>query len=200
MNVNFNLKELLAYFKKTSFRIAFLIGISLYKFWLLDSNNVVVSNIVTMVFILSVVFLLDDIIEKIIGFFNKRLVVKKHIKELQSISDPQVIILIAHYFENTKNKIEINSNSYFNVKEGEYQILKSKQIIFQATSISSSFKFPFTLQEWAYNELTRAVEKKEIYFEERKKDYIIHWYNRQIKCEKEYLNDYKNYNNEFDYM
>lgn len=200
MNVNFNLKDFLAYFKKTSFKIAFLIGISLYKFWLLDSTNVVVNNIVTVIFILAVVFLLDDIFERIIGFFNKKLVIKKYIKELQNISDPQVLILIAHYFENNKNKIDINSTSYFNVKEGEYQILKSKLIIFQATSMSTSFSFPFTLQEWAYNELTRAVDNKEIYFEETKKEYIIHWYDRQIKCDKDYLNDYREYNNELDYM
>ena len=200
MNVNFNLKDFLAYFKKTSFRIAFLIGISLYKFWLLDSNNAVINNIVTIIFILAVVFLLDDIIERIISFFNKKLIVKKHVKELQNISDPQVLILIAHYFENYKNKIDINSTSYFNMKEGEYQILKSKLIIFQATSMSTSFSFPFTLQEWAYNELMRAVDNKEIYFEETKKEYIIHWYGRQIKCDKEYLNDYREYNNELDYM
>lgn len=200
MNVNFNLKDFLAYFKKTSFRIAFLIGISLYKFWLLDSNNAVINNIVTIIFILAVVFLLDDIIERIISFFNKKLIVKKYVKELQNISDPQVLILIAHYFENDKNKIDINSTSYFNMKEGEYQILKSKLIIFQATSMSTSFSFPFTLQEWAYNELMRAVDNKEIYFEETKKEYIIHWYGRQIKCEKEYLNDYREYNNELDYM
>lgn len=200
MNVNFNLKDFIDYFRKTSFRIAFLIGISLYKFWLLDSNNAVINNIVTIIFILAVVFLLDDMIETIISFFNKKLIVKKYVKELQNISDSQVLILIAHYFENEKNKIDINSTSYFNMKEGEYQILKSKLIIFQATSMSTSFSFPFTLQEWAYNELMRAVDNKEIYFEETKKEYIIHWYGRQIKCDKEYLYDYSEYNNEIDYM
>jgi len=198
MNVNFNLKDFLAYFKKTSFRIAFLIGISLYKFWLLDSNNAVINNIVTIIFILAVVFLLDDIIEIIISFFNKKLIVKKYVKELKKISDPQVLILIAHYFEYNKGTIEINSTSYFSLEDGEYQVLKSKLIIFQATNMRSSFNFPFTLQEWAYNELTRAVDDGEIAFEETKKDYIIHWYKREIKCEKELLKEYKDSNNQFD--
>ena len=66
MNVNFNLKDFLAYLKKTSFRISFLIGISLYKFWLLDTQNTTIYNIVNIIFVLSIIFLLDDVIEKII--------------------------------------------------------------------------------------------------------------------------------------
>lgn len=200
MNVNFNLKDFLAYFKKTSFRISFLIGISLYKFWLLDTQNTTINNIVNIIFILAIIFLLDDIIGKIISSFNKKIIVKKYIKELKNVSDPQVLILIAHYFEYNNGKIDINSTSYFSMQEGEYQILKSKLIIFQATSMRSSFNFPFTLQEWAYNELMRAVDKNEISFEETKKEYIIHWYTRKIKCDKKYLNDYKDYNNRIHYM
>ena len=62
----------------------------------------------------------------------------------------------------------------------------------------SSFNFPFTLQEWAYNELTRAVSAGEIFFEETKKEYIIHWYKRKIKCEKDFLNEYKGSNDQYD--
>lgn len=197
MNVNFNLKDFLAYFKKTSFRISFLIGISLYKFWLLDTQNTTIYNIVNIIFVLSIIFLLDDIIEKIINYFNKKTIIKKYVKELKNISDPQVLILISHYFENNKGKIEINPTSYFSLQEGEYQILKSKLIIFQATSMRSSFNFPFTLQEWAYNELIRAVDNNEIFLEETKKEYIIHWYARKLKCNKEYINEY---NNKIEYM
>lgn len=195
MNVHFNLKDFFAYFKKISFRISFLIGISLYKFWLLNTNNAIIINIVNIVFVLAVIFLLDDILEKIINCINKKTLVKKYIKELKKISDPQVLILMTHYFEYSNGNIDINSTSYFSIEEGEYRILQSKLIIFQATDIRSSFNFPFTLQEWAYNELIRAVDTKEISLEETKKEYIIHWYTRDIKCEKDLVNEYKNYNN-----
>lgn len=198
MNVNFNLKDILAYFKKTSFRISFLIGISLYKFWLLDTKNTTIINIVNIIFVLAVIFLLDDIVEKIINCIDKKRVVKKYIKELKQISDPQVLILIAHYFDYNKGVIDINPTSYFSLQDGEYQVLKSKLIVFQATNMRSSFNFPFTLQEWAYNELTRAVAAGEISFEEIKKEYVIHWYKRKIKCEKDFLNEYRESNDQYD--
>lgn len=198
MNVNFNLKDILAYFKKTSFKISFIIGIALYKFWLLDTKNNTIINIVNIIFILAIIFLLDDIIEKIINLINNKRIVNKYVKELKKISDAQVLILIAHYFEYNKGTIEINPTSYFSLEDGEYQVLKSKLIIFQATNMRSSFNFPFKLQEWAYNELTRAVDDGEIAFEETKKDYIIHWYKREIKCEREFLKEYKDSNNQFD--
>lgn len=198
MNVNFNLKDVLAYFKKTSFRISFLIGISLYKFWLIDTKNNTILNIVNIIFVLAVIFLLDDIAERIINYINKKRIVKKRVKELKQISDPQVLILIGHYFDYNKGGIGINPTSYFSLQDGEYQVLKSKLIVFQATNMRSSFNFPFTLQEWAYNELTRAVSAGEIFFEETKKEYIIHWYKRKIKCEKDFLNKYKASNDQYD--
>ena len=198
MNVNFNLKDVLAYFKKTSFRISFLIGISLYKFWLIDTKNNTILNIVNIIFVLAVIFLLDDIAERIINYINKKRIVKKCVKELKQISDPQVLILIAHYFDYNKGGIDINPTSYFSLQDGEYQVLKSKLIVFQATNMRSSFNFPFTFQEWAYNELTRAVSAVEIFFEETKNEYIIHWYKRKIKCEKDFLNEYRDSNDQYD--
>ena len=193
MNVNFDLKELLLFFKKTSFKIAFLIGISVYKFWLLDTENKIINNLVTIILILSIIFLLDDIIGKIAAYINRKNAIKKRINELKKLSDPQVLILILHYFEFNKDKLEINSTSYFNMHEGEYQILQSKLIIFRASSTSYTINFPFTMQEWAYNELVRAVENDEISFKESKKQYIIKWYSRELTCGKDIKDNYNNY-------
>lgn len=198
MNVNFNLKDILVYFKRTSFRISFLIGISLYKFWLLDTKNTIIINIVNIIFVLAVIFLLDDIVERIINCIDKKGGVKKCIKGLKQMSDPQVLILISHYFDYNKGVIDINSTSYFSLQDGEYQVLKSKLIVFQATNMSDSFDFPFTLQEWAYKELTRAVVTGEISFEETENEYIIHWYKRKIKYEKNFLNEYRESNDQHD--
>lgn len=198
MNVNFNLKDILVYFKRTSFRISFLIGISLYKFWLLDTKNTIIINIVNIIFALAVIFLLDDIVERIKNCIDKKIGIKKCIKGLKQMSDPQVLILISHYFDYNKGVIDINSTSYFRLQDGEYQVLKSKLIVFQATNMSDSFDFPFTLQEWAYKELTRAVVTGEISFEETVNEYIIHWYKRKIKYEKNFLNEYRESNNQHD--
>lgn len=198
MNVNFNLKDILVYFKRTSFRISFLIGISLYKFWLLDTKKAIIINMVNIIFVLAVTFLLDDIVERIKKCIDKKISIKKCIKELKQISDPQVLILISHYFDYKKGVIDINSISYFSLQDGEYQVLKSKFIVFQAANISNSFDFPFTLREWAYKELTRAVGTDEIFFEESENEYIIHWYKRKIKCEKKFFNEYRESNNRYD--
>lgn len=200
MNVNFDLKGFLAFFKKTSFRISFLIGITIYKFWLLDTSNEIVNNIVSIIFVLSLVFLLDDMIERILSFIKRKTAVKKHIKELKNISDPQVLILVSHYFDYDKSKIEINPTSNFSMTDGEYQILQSKLIIFQASSTSFSPSFPFTIQEWAYNELVRAVESKEIEFKETKTQYVIKWYSRELKCDKDDIDDRRDYYDHMDYV
>ena len=47
------------------------------------------------------------------------------------------------------------------------------------------------------NELIRAIDNNEIFLEETKKEYIIHWYARKLKCIKEYINEY---NNKIEYM
>lgn len=200
MNINFDLKGFLAFFKKTSFRISFLIGITIYKFWLLDTSNEIINNVVSIVFVLSIIFLLDDVIESIFSLINQKTIVKKYIKELKNISDPQVLILILHYFDYDKGKIEINSTSNFSMTDGEYQVLQSKFIIFRSSTMSYTTSFPFTIQEWAYNELVRAVESKEIEFMETKTQYIIKWYSRELKCDKNDIDDRRDYYDHMDYV
>ncbi len=197
MNVSFNFKDFLLYFKKISFKISFFVGISLYKFVLLNSQSTIINNIVNVIFILSIIFLLDDIIERIIKTVNKKNVLKKYIKELKNLSNSQIDILLAHYFKYNNKNLEVNQTSYFNIQEGEYQILKSKYIIFQAAKVATSFFLPFTLNEWAYNEIVRAIDNHEIYIEELKNDCTIIWYSKSVKCDKEIFNnrdyDYNNY-------
>ena len=197
MNVSFNFKDFLLYFKKISFKISFFVGISLYKFVLLNSQSTIINNIVNVIFILSIIFLLDDIIERIIKTVNKKNVLKKYIKELKNLSNSQIDILLAHYFKYNNKNLEVNQTSYFNIQEGEYQILKSKYIIFQAAKVATSFFLPFTLNEWAYNEIVRAIDNHEIYIEELKNDCTIIWYSKRVKCDNEIFNnrdyDYNNY-------
>jgi len=200
LNVNFDLKGFLAFFKKISFRISFLVGITIYKFWLLDTSNEIINNVVSIIFILSLVFLLDDIIEQIILRFKQKTAVKKRVKMLKNISDPQVLILVSHYFDYDKGKIEINPTSNFSMTDGEYQVLQSKYIIFRASTMSYTTSFPFTIQEWAYNELVRAVGNKDIEFRETKTQYVIKWYSRELKCDKDDIDDRREYYDHMDYV
>ena len=41
----------------------------------------------------------------------------------------------------------------------------------------------------------KAIDK---IFEEIKKEYVIHWYKREIKCEKDFLNEYRESNDQYD--
>ena len=59
MNINFDIKNLLAFFKRTTFRIAFMIGIIIYKFWLLETKNEVINNVVNIVLVISIIFVLE---------------------------------------------------------------------------------------------------------------------------------------------
>ena len=191
MNINFDLKNLLTFFKRTSFRIAFLIGMFVYKFYLLKTTSKIMNNIINIVLIVAIIFVVDDVLEKIINPLKEKYTLKKYKKELKQLSEPQVLILIYHYFNYDKDIIKVNPSSHFNLYEGEYQILVSKSIIFSATSMSSPFNFPFTIQDWAYKEMIRAIDKKEIEIEATKKDYIIRWYSHEFKCNKNELNDMK---------
>ena len=189
MNVNFNLKDFLAFFKKTSFRISFLIGMIVYKFYLLETENSIFKNIIDIILVVAIIFVLDDILEKIFNpiKFSKEL--KKCIEDLKKLTEPQIFILLYHYFDFTNEKIIVNQTSNFNLHEGEYQILASKFIIFRAASTSSSFNFPFSIQDWAYKEIIRAINAKEIEVKKKKYEYIVKWYSYEYRFNKNELED-----------
>lgn len=189
MNINFDIKNLLAFFKRTTFRIAFLMGIIIYKFWLLETENEVINNVVNIVLVISIIFVLDDILEKIFKPIKLKITLKEYINDLKNLSEPQILILIYHYFNFEKDKIVVNPTSYFNLHEGEFQILVSKVIIFRAASTASSFNFPFSIQDWAYKEIIRAIDNKEIKINKSKNEYIVKWYRKEYKFSKEELDD-----------
>lgn len=189
MNINFDIKNLLAFFKRTTFRIAFMIGIIIYKFWLLETKNEVINNVVNIVLVISIIFVLDDILEKIFKPIKLKITLKDYTNNIKNLSEPQVLILIYHYFDFKKDKIVVNPTSYFNLHEGEYQILVSKLIIFRAASTASSFNFPFSIQDWAYKEIIRAIDNKEIEINKIKNEYTVKWYKKEYKFNKEELDD-----------
>lgn len=189
MNINFDIKNLLAFFKRTTFRIAFMLGIIIYKFWLLETENEVINNVVNIVLVISIIFVLDDILEKIFKPIKLKITLKEYINDLKNLSEPQVLILIYHYFNFEKDKIVVNPTSYFNLHEGEYQILVSKLIIFRAASTASSFNFPFSIQDWAYKEIIRAIDNKEIKINKTKNEYTVKWYKKEYKFNKKELED-----------
>lgn len=189
MNINFDIKNLLAFFKRTTFRIAFMVGIIIYKFWLLETENEVINNVVNIVLVISIIFVLDDILEKIFKPIKLKITLKEYINDLKNLSEPQILILIYHYFNFEKDKIVVNPTSYFNLHEGEFQILVSKLIIFRAASTASSFNFPFSIQDWAYKEIIRAIDNKEIKINKSKNEYIVKWYRKEYKFSIEELDD-----------
>lgn len=193
MNINVNLKDILNFFTRLSFKIAFFIGIFIYKNFILDGSNNTSKIIVNIIFIISIIFLLDDLIDKTIKIFRKKFVLRKYIKGLKELSKPQIEILVSKYLEIKNNTIIIKPTAYFNISKGEYLILKSKFIIFRAASMQNSFNFPFTLQEWAYNELSRAIKNKKIIWNKEGKTNRINWYGKEIVFKEKQNYDYYEY-------
>ena len=189
MNINFDIKNLLAFFKRTTFRIAFMVGIIIYKFCQLETKNEIINNVVNIILVISIIFVLDDILEKIFKPIKVRITLNDYIKELKNLSEPQVLILIYHYFNFDEDKLIVNQTSYFNLHEGEYQILVSKLILFRAASTASSFNFPFSIQDWAYKEIIKAIDNKEIEINKLKNEYIVKWYKKEYRFNKEELDD-----------
>lgn len=173
MNINVSLKDVLKFFTKLSFKIAFFIGIIIYKIFLLDNSNKFENNVVNIILIISIIFLVDDLINRALKTINKKVIISKLKKGLKKLSDPQIEILVSNYLILKNNSIIINPTAYFSLERGEYQILLSKQIIFRSATIQGSLYFPFTIQEWAYNEIDNAIKKKEIVYKKREKKFIL---------------------------
>lgn len=184
MNFSIDFKNILNFFTKFSFKISFFIGIVIYRFILLDRNSEISITITNILLTISVIFLIDEVVNKIFSFFNKKIVTKKYKKELENLSEPQIKIFAENYLIFEKNNIEINPTAYFNIQDGIYQILLSKLIIFQAAKMQQSFEFPFTLQEWAYKEIDAAINNGKIRCREDKKEYVLNWYKKEVHISK----------------
>lgn len=191
MNVSISLKDILNFFSKLSFKIAFFIGIIIYKFVLLDKTNNTANIIVNIILTLSIIFLIDDVIERIIKLINKKSTIKKYIKEIKELSEPQIAILVSNYFEIKNNNVIIHPTAYFNIEAGEYQVLLSKLIIFQASQMQASFDFPFTLQEWSYKELEKSLQNGDITYMKKGKENIVNWYGKEVKFKEKEQYDYQ---------
>lgn len=180
MNFNMDIKEILHFFTKISFKIAFFVGIFIYKIYFLDKNNYMANLIINILLTISIVLLIDAIIDKIIISIKNKRVLYKYRKNIKNLSEPQIQILVYNYLDIEKGNLIINPTAYFNMEMGEYQILLSKGIIFQASKMQSSWDFPFTLQELAYKELEEAINKKQITYSKQKNKCIVNWYGREI--------------------
>ena len=189
MNINVSLKDVLKFFTKLSFKIAFFIGIIIYKIFLLDNSNKFENNVVNIILIISIIFLVDDLINRALKTINKKIIISKLKKGLKKLLDPQIEILVSNYLTLKNNSIIINPTAYFSLERGEYQILLSKQIIFRSATIQGSLYFPFTIQEWAYNEIDNAIKKKEIVYKKKGKEIHIKWYGKEIKFTKNVKQD-----------
>ena len=181
MNISISLKDILKFFNKLSFKLAFFTGIIIYKFFLLDKSSKIADISINIMLTISIIFLVDDIIERIIKLIKKKYILKKYIRGIKELSEPQIEILVSNYFEIKNNKVIINPTAYFSIEEGEYQILSLKAIIFRASSVQTSFSFPFTLEEWAYKELDKAIQNEQITYVKKKGENIVYWHGKEVK-------------------
>ena len=192
MNFNLNLKDILNFFTKISFKIAFFIGVFIYKIFFLDKNNGVANIVINILFTISIIFLVDAVIEKIIKFTKNKKVLYNYKRNIRKLSEPQIQLLVSNYLDIEKENVIINPIAYFNLQRGQFQILLSKGIIFQAASMQTSLCFPFSLQELAYNELEKAIHKKKITYSKHEDKCIVNWYGRKIsfKMQEDYDEEY----------
>ena len=47
--------------------------------------------------------------------------------------------------------------------------------------MQTSFSFPFTLEEWAYKELDKAIQNEQITYVKKKGENIVYWYGKEVK-------------------
>ena len=189
MNFNLDLKEILKFFTKISFKIAFFIGIFIYKKCFTDQDNQIANKVVNILLIIAIIFLVDCIIDIIISCIKNEKVILDYKKSIKTLSKPQIELLVAKYFDIEEEEIIINPTAYFDIEAGQFQILLSKGIIFQASPIQGAFCFPFSLQDRAYKELENAINKKRIVCRKQDNKYSVCWYGKNIEFEDIYNNE-----------
>jgi len=189
MNFNLDIKEILKFFTKISFKIAFFIGIFIYKKYFIDQENEIANKIVNILLTIAIIFLVDSIIDKIISCIKDKKVIHDYKKSIKTLSKPQIELLIAKYFDMEDEEIIINPTAYFDMEAGQFRILQSKGILFQASPIQGGFCFPFSLQDRAYKELEKAVIRKKITYRKQDNRYLVCWYGKNIEFEDIYNNE-----------
>ena len=187
MSVNIELKELLKFFQKTSFRIAFLFGAILFKILTINYSNDVFKIIADILLVLASIFLVDDLFSRL-GFFISKKVKHQKIKRIvHSLNKSQVLVLIGHFFDVSGDDIKINQTGYFELAGGLYNELTSAGLIIQANA-GTQINYPFMMLAWVYDDLNDALKNKNIEIRFKNNKTEVKWYENNYTYTKSELN------------
>lgn len=187
MSVSIELKEILKFFQKTSFRIAFLFGTILFKILTANYSNDVFRMIADVLLVLASIFLADDFFSRL-GFFVSRTIKHKKIKHaIRSLNKSQVLVLIGHFFDFSNDTIRINQTGYFEFAGGLYNELTSAGLIIQAAA-GTQVNFPFMMLAWAYDDLSDALKNKNIEIKFKNNKTEVKWFKHNYTYAKSELN------------
>jgi hypothetical protein len=111
--------------------------------------------LIGLAFVLSIALSISGVIFYVLDF-AKNLIAKRHristrIQRLKSLTDAEKDLLKAYFLLNTRTQI-------FNDRDGVAMGLRKDGIIYLASTIGTYIGFPFNIENWAWEYLTKHQE------------------------------------------